>query len=107
MSGHTRGPWTYEYNNADSSAGGQWYSIIGADDCDLLHFAYNSSMQKQAECKANARLIASTPELLAALVDLRERYVDVRYSEFSDSIEDMREWSWFAAIEAAIAKATA
>jgi len=63
---HTPGPWHYEYDNSDTGAG-QWFNILGPDGDGLLHCSYNASPEVEKRCEANARLMATAPELLAQL----------------------------------------
>lgn len=67
MSKHTPGPWSHQYSNSDSSGGGQWYEVSAP-----TWFPYNASAQDEETAEANARLMASAPDLLEAL----EAFVD-------------------------------
>lgn len=78
MSGHTAGPWAYEYENADYSGGGCWYAIKGPDGGDLLWYPYNGPRSGGEREEANARLMAAAPELLAEVEREYETLADIR-----------------------------
>lgn len=61
MSKHTPGPWTT----------GVLIGIAGQDEAGIsIGFVNSNDAARRAECKANARLIAAAPELLASLIEL-------------------------------------
>ena len=89
---HTPGPWTAFY----SDNAGQWY-IDGADSVGgQFSIRRTAEGMTSAEMKANARLIASAPELLEALRDM-VRYEDLPAADQQPAVERAR---------AAISKAT-
>jgi len=63
MSKHTPGPWKLEKNNCD-------WTIWGADGCNILGIPHDEIYGHALADSANARLIASAPELLEALETL-------------------------------------
>lgn len=68
MNKHTAGPWTVEYDNSETL---QWYNVGPA----RVYHNYNNELEEET-AQANARLIASAPELLEALeamVDLWDK----------------------------------
>ena len=62
---HTPGPWTVESDGTSVSMGGQVVIVAPAPDG-----------ASQEEMRANARLIAAAPALLAALRELRVAYFE-------------------------------
>jgi hypothetical protein len=101
MSGHTPGPWQIKYDNADCRSGGQWYSVGPARIC----FGYGSTKEQEQQALDDARLIASAPDLLAALQTL----VDGDAKDREDGLRlyqngSPRDKTWGSA-RAAIAKA--
>ena len=96
---HTPGPWTF-----DGYDGDQGYEVGGPPDyCGILATAHHDTDEHdKGEAEANARLIASAPDLLSAL------------ELACDGIEGVSVGSWYAdqladialpTIKAAIAKA--
>jgi len=80
MSNFTKGPWKYDYDNADWSGGGCWYSVTDKDGNSLLSFSYNSPQSVGDEKRANARLMSAAPELyeaLEAVIAISDRATDV------------------------------
>ena len=70
MSRHTPGPWKYEYDN---SSGGWWFELTGGETPDqkpVISGSYNCPQGELETAEANARLIAASPDLLAAIQDL-------------------------------------
>lgn len=67
MSGHTKGPWTYERQEQDN---GDIYFAVHAHDYEFITNVYES--------EANARLVAAAPDLLAALEVLTKHDVNFR-----------------------------
>ena len=61
---HTPGPWTATISQ--TSEGGDFWSVYGADDISIVYI----TLRKRQELAANARLIAAAPELLEALEGL-------------------------------------
>lgn len=61
MSGHTKGPW--------ESSGTAVYAVEGRE---IIYGAHNTRGGTEEERKANARLIAAAPELLAACDDAQK-----------------------------------
>ena len=66
MSNFTKGPWIFDYDNADDYSGGEWYVAGPA----IVRFSYSAGDQERTEAEANARLICAAPDLLAALEGL-------------------------------------
>jgi hypothetical protein len=74
MNTYTKGPWKAYFYANDSR--GRIVATIGANDgcnriCEISPIAL-----PEKEVEANARLIASAPDLLAALVGMMNRYGD-------------------------------
>jgi hypothetical protein len=72
MSGHTPGPWTIKYEtNVGAARSGCDWAVVAATGA----FSTNTdSGEHDTENKANARLIAAAPELLAALEEILSGY---------------------------------
>lgn len=83
----TEGEWSIEYNNSDHSSGGQWYSLLGPNGSDLLHFPYNSPAPKEAEVKANAVVMKAAPTLAEACEKALEALEHAWYGEPLQSLE--------------------
>lgn len=100
MSGFTAGPWTFEYENADYSGGGCWYSLKGPEGDNLFWYPYNGPRSGGAREEANARLAAAAPELLHACLLIAGNAPEVAAW--------LREYDpeAFKQVQAAIAKAT-
>jgi hypothetical protein len=64
---HTPGPWVIDEFLPEHGI----YKIRGKDDVLCLIHSVSETDDPDSESTANARLIASAPELLAALRDLR------------------------------------
>lgn len=110
MGAHTKGPWEHE-------SGGDFHTIRmdtaleyrGAQECQhrieynhgcFLHGDEGENRQWQ-EAEANARLIASAPDLLeAATLALEDLYLK------ADKDEEAEQWTSVKALRAAIRKAT-
>ena len=88
MSVHTPGPWRYVRENGSPTTG--QHMIAGAKPGYLVEVRDCGS----SDVKSNARLISAAPELLSALIELRDWY-----EEFTKMPA--------CAANAAIAKATA
>lgn len=88
MSGHTPGPWTVYPDNGYFNIG------AGKDDCDVVSSEGISD-------EANARLIAASPCLLAALKALMK---SIHYDSCEES-DTEENWTEYQAAQAAIAKA--
>lgn len=71
MNQFTKGPWKYEYDNADHY-GGCWYSITDEDGGNVCAFGYNVADSVANEKLANAKLIAAAPDLYEALQAMLE-----------------------------------
>ena len=104
MSGHTPGPW---------EVGGHDDGVPGYVYCDnefgsAVAIAYGDALAytclPRDEQEANARLIAAAPDLLAALVEMRDLFDLMCGLGFSPA--DGHEGSPKANADAAIAKAT-
>lgn len=93
---HTPGPW-----KVNGQAGYAGHTVIDTNGRSVAAFP-SSSKRPKSERDANARLIASAPELLAALKDLEA---------FADHVFDNDEWAKGHGVmvkaRAAIAKAEA
>lgn len=61
---HTPGPWTW-----DGEFGLGWYAELVSPEKYVGHYSRPQALSRE-ESKANARLIAAAPELLAALEDI-------------------------------------
>lgn len=69
MSKHTPGPWM----------NGPMVGLSGQDEFGLnLGFVSTSQGERRDECRANARLIATAPELLSILEDVYVKFGDYR-----------------------------
>ena len=77
MSTHTPGPWKFDEEN--NYGGSVWLGgtnvTVGLDRCDRFT---GELVISRDEMRANGRLIASAPDLLAALKELEEAWVHVR-----------------------------
>jgi hypothetical protein len=81
---HTPGPWMLggRHRLPDDENGGQWgYTVkaVGSTAVEQVlgatfHVAAVGANPGDAECEANARLIAAAPELLAALLEMRDAF---------------------------------
>jgi hypothetical protein len=81
MSGHTEGPWRYEYTDPGETDCNFVLSYVSVDaDDDGRTRDYGGSLleglltQDDAENEANARLIAAAPDLLEALTAILDHY---------------------------------
>jgi hypothetical protein len=96
MAEHTPGPWSYEESKTD---GGNLFLAISSANAELRDsrdVAYLTL--RQAEIRANARLIAAAPDMLAALQSVIH---DLSYDEGRDLAA-----STIEQVRAAIRKAT-
>jgi len=100
---HTPGPWRVIIDDTGGSFTG-WPSVSASDelDCSIVHRAgfkqeYWGDLS-QREAIANARLIASAPELLELLEDV--------ISIGGGMVEEIYGYSFVESVRAAIAKAT-
>ena len=93
---HTQGPWTIQYSTNDYEG-----NLIYANRVVAATITEEAS-EATPEDEANARLLATAPELLAAL---RALVISIENVDFSplDGVYDQIPW---AQAEAAIAKAT-
>lgn len=102
MSKHTPGPWAY---------GGREFNDVREADGELVAVALHLRVKKPersiAEAKANARLIAAAPDLLAVLKAFSD-YVHQEQSATDGAVTysttAINHWAFLA--RAAIAKAT-
>lgn len=91
---HTLGPWNIEYGHVQTASGVKYWQVTdGSDAICCNQFCY------AGDSEANASLIAAAPDLLALAYQYRD---DLHHPPTPDSRERR-----LAAIEAAIAKATA
>ena len=101
MSGHTNGPWHFvEHSWSDTGI----YSLDGEPIALISISAYATEDNQDAyekTAKANARLIAASPELLDALVHL---HINFKLMLSKKPVRDVEET--LAEVEKAIAKAT-
>jgi len=75
LSKHTPGPW---YCGTFRPVGNRpGIDIDAADSANIALCHYEKTEMTATETKANARLIASAPELLAALQAILNRYIDL------------------------------
>jgi len=65
MSKHTPGPWVL-----DNAEGGDWFRYVLAEDSQIGRVDLGNRGAISQHGEANARLIASAPEIYAALKDL-------------------------------------
>jgi len=56
----TPGEWKVEYDNSDSSSGGQWFTVGPAK----VWFSYSAKEGVEAQARADAHLISAAPNLL-------------------------------------------
>lgn len=72
----TKGDWSYKYNGASFKVGEKsQLNGINGEVCDLkIHNYYNLELTEVAKkrAQANAKLIASAPDLLKALIKYHE-----------------------------------
>ena len=66
----TPGPYFVQYDNADYSGGGQWYSVGPAQKIGWHPF--NSAPAREAQCKADADYFAAIHDLHDQLTALQE-----------------------------------
>lgn len=95
---HTPGPWRVERQNASPTTG-EWM-IAGANPGYLAEVRDCGS----GCAKANARLIAAAPELLAALELAVQHYDEWASAELPHDLDEER-LPWLAPARAVIAKA--
>ena len=76
---HTPGPWIINPRQVDSSP----YQILDKDDHEIAATIYGPTGGIE-EAKANARLIAAAPELLAILKRLREQNYQIKTADVED-----------------------
>jgi hypothetical protein len=107
MSEHTPGVWFVDKDESDFTVSSEHGQIIccamSADDFPCLEEGTEDHMD--AEARANARLIAAAPDLLAALKALADAHVELYTSEGGrrDTAECLAE---MLEARAAISKAT-
>ena len=93
---HTPGPWDVEPK-------GSRHFVDGPDGLTVAYLD-RAGVRERAEIEANALLIASAPELLAALEDITDRYAramkDSGVSHYTEAMVEIR------SARAAIARAT-
>ena len=97
--GHTEGPWTIQYSTNDYEG-----NLIYANQRPIASAITEEQSEVTPEDEANARLIASAPELLAALKALLESIENVNFGVHDDDGQTYDAIPW-AQAEAAIAKA--
>jgi hypothetical protein len=100
-SGYTKGPWSASEHGDYSDYDGRCIVILGDDDTIKVAAVIGDDDE---ETNATARLIAAAPELLEALVEIRDLF-DMALS-FGLFPRNAREGSPKAKADAAIAKAT-
>ena len=106
MTKHTPGPWVLDdpcENNPQRAMGGeQIFKVTGCGFGSGLIADVSSWWYSRESAKANARLIAAAPDMLAALEQVLELHAKCER-------ENMIDWQWFDAAyyaaRAAIAKA--
>lgn len=67
---HTPGPWPIQYDNGDSRAEGEWFTVGPA----RVSFGYNDTDETKATAKADAALISASPAMLESLQKLVRWY---------------------------------
>ena len=78
MTKHTKGPWEYEYDNYGYGYFAEWWEISAGKGKDKVNIGeINSSC-------ADARLIASAPDLLEACKEMLEAYLELDYTTSID-----------------------
>lgn len=65
MSKHTPGPWKLIANEVIAASGDVIADVVGGEGCRFVEDDQN------VECLANANLIATAPDMLTALQDIR------------------------------------
>jgi hypothetical protein len=108
---HTPGPWEASIG---CGSGDHWYVFRKTAEIDGARFcrvdATNRNEEARATAKANSLLIAAAPELLAALIQLRQAALDFRGDlVINESVSSETFAKMFAAddaAQAAIEKAT-
>lgn len=71
MSGHTPAPWTVDARDQGQDGGGHRSTLVMILAGDMRIATMFSAQDREA----NARLIAAAPELLEALKDITERFI--------------------------------
>lgn len=82
---HTPGPWEFDGDNAVMAEVGAHICTVSMGD-DFPCLEDDQRANAEAECKANANLIAAAPELLEALKALLDQLVG---DEFADDISSV------------------
>lgn len=72
---HTPGPWTIDYNDSSNP-------IKGADNQVVARVAHLAAWRHPLEAEANARLIASAPEMKQALEDAPIHRLGESFADF-------------------------
>ncbi len=97
---HTPGKWEAAIIDVPVADTGDYDTVISVGTADGKHLADCSSWAvSEDEAKANARLIAAAPDLLAACINALERFKEIE-SDYPVSID-----STLAELRSAIAKA--
>lgn len=73
MSGHTNGPWNWS-SRYETSDGRSTWTLLGEGGYGILSCDGEGNSPQGMGDDANARLIAAAPELLEALIRLRDCY---------------------------------
>lgn len=86
MTQHTPGPWQYAFG------GGTTAFITEADGSTIICIRTTENTTAHKNLAANARLIASAPELLEALVELSKSFIGTYTNDqrSDDEIDDHR-----------------
>lgn len=101
---HTRGPWSI-YDDGPGGSDVILAHINGAN-YDIAYISNDETEGRpENERAANARLIASAPDLLAALKDARERLEYLEPDYFDDASHETEWRDYLAQTDALIAKA--
>lgn len=100
---HTPGPWTATHNTGPNMQSYSQPSGVMAGLTTLVCGCFGDIGDGEETAKANARLIAAAPELLAALANVTARLRD----NAPDADGEISEWdaAYIAQAEQAIAKA--
>ncbi len=104
---HTPGPWEITEAANKSWQIARWSQRLSAGRGDTRTTLAEAYGQTEAECNANARLIATAPDLLAALYHARAQFREVagNWSALSNHYQMEKAWANVRAIDNAIAEA--
>jgi hypothetical protein len=83
MSKHTPGPWLIDLVNYHA---GHIASVTTANGPDRFE-VWSTNWPQQDQCEANAKLIAAAPELLKALIELRDEVAGSKLFERREFVQ--------------------